>query len=218
MSKLTDRERAENRLTKTGLVTINALVSEISELLQVDNAHITASTCTGDWNGSFDYSMTYDGGSIFLRNIGNHRPNSDITICIIACLKDLRDQYAKVFLNPARILSALIKRERADNARNIAEGFCTYQVKRVGIVTKGNNFTGWPYLILDVKGREQFYLEGILKCDVFGVDLDRLANVDEEREVCKDKYAYIYNGFGNNISEWSVPEGVTLISRDSYTR
>jgi len=216
MANLTERQRAENRFTKTGLETINALVSDIAELLQVNNAHIAASTCTGAWKGSFDYSLTYDEGAIFIKNIGNHRTNSSITGSIIFGLEELRSQYAKVFLSPSRIMHALIKREKVDNARGVPKGFMPYTVKRIGIVTKGRNYAGWAYLILDIAGHEQFFIETNLKYEILGVELDKLADAREIRDRHAENACYIYNGYGHALSGWSVPEGVTLISRESY--
>jgi hypothetical protein len=213
MNYTTDRQRADNKITASGAAAVKALAAEIGQLLQVSNAYVTASTCSGKWRGSFDYSLSYDGGSIFFANIGNHRNNSDITRRIIENLEELRNKYALVFRKSTAILEALKSREIIDNSRALENGFKTYTVKRIGIVTAGHNYTGWAYLILDVDGSEQFFIETGLKFDIFSASVDKLATAEALSSYNKDTHDYIFNGCSRALDDWKLPEGVTVISQ-----
>jgi DNA-binding CsgD family transcriptional regulator len=216
--EITDRERAELRFTKEGLKTILSLASEIGELLQLDEAHVAAlkrRKLKKAYAQSYDYLLSYNGGSMFICTISDRNKSSETTSIIIGRLTSLRNQYARVFLNPSRILNALIKCEKADNdlAAVLDTGLASYAIKRIGVATTTGNsfFNGRAYLVLDVDGREQI----IENNQILDADFSALADPKALTAYLRKKSRYIYRGHGRALSIPFINEGVTLISREN---
>jgi len=213
---MTDRERAEAIFTWTGLFEVDALCSDIGELLQLSNAHITATPNKEDT--AYEYLLTYDNGSIYLCTLNSTFSRTSTTVAIVKHLKDIRDNYAKVFLNSSRIFNALVMREKEDNAKGVAAGFVPYTIKRISIVTADNKRAGMVLLVLDVNGVENFFLDSTLTHFALHVDIERLSESKKLTVYDLTKDVYIYNGFSYPLSKWEIPEGITIACRDTYRR
>jgi len=212
---MTDKERAYIRITTEGEATIDTMVSDIAELLQLDNAHITAVRRSA----SSIFLLSYDSGELRLCDISDSIPNKETTDRVIEHLVILRNNYARVFLNPARIMHALIERQNADNARAASlkkKELSPYTVKRIGIMAKG--YSTSAYLVIEVEGREQFITDDNLSSEIFNADYGKLADTGELSFVPNVGFKYIYNGYGQRFPTSPLEEGVTVITRDSYER
>lgn len=219
--EVTARYRAENRFTEEGFITINMLALDIGEMLQVNNAHITASPCTDIHSKQNAYHLTYDTGKIFLGHISNERPNSEITQMVAMFLKEMCDNYARVFYNSSRIFDALVKREEADNA-NAAKigGLLPYTLESIGIVTAGaNNFCGRVYLVLIIDGLPRQFIRRESHLEIIDGRLDKLAKADEidYTEINSPYGYYVYNGRIHRLASANL-EGITVACRDTYKR
>jgi len=211
------RERAESKIAVSGLKAIHGLCSDIGELWQVSDAHV-AETCPHDFE--YDrYDLVYKGGYMPIVTIRGNATITETTRILTAHLKDWRDKYAKVFLNSARILDALIRREFADNTKAMKHGLQAYMVKRLGISTQGDRYGGWPYLILDVGHKEQQFTSPGLRHNILDVAINLL---EESYETASnnifDYSDYIYNGRGYPYIDPFINETITVVSRDNYRR
>jgi hypothetical protein len=157
--------RANANITSAGANEISKLTHEIALLLQLSNARVEASLCTGKWRGTFDYSLVYDGGSLHLANIWNKLKKSEKTERIVKELTETLSEYQTLFDNRVAVWEALKEREISDNARAAEMGLKKYTLKRIGIAVKGSH-NGWTYIVLDIDGMERLHTEtGLNPCN-----------------------------------------------------
>jgi hypothetical protein len=216
MSRLSPRERAERKITKSGSDTINSLASDISEMLQVENAYLTAFTQTGEYRGASEYRLQYNGGSLYLKNIRNSYTNADTTLLLENDLRRKRDGYANALMNSSRILDALVKREAADNSSAVALGYNPYTIAKIGIVNSGTCNAGWPYLEIKVGHGTYCFTTGSLKYQILYAP-EFIIPAHKVEDVGTNDH-FIYDGRGYQLSTEQYPSCVTIACRESYRR
>lgn len=180
---------------------------DLGGLLKVNNARVEASTCTGKYRGTLDYSIMYDGGELFFANINNKRSKGEITVMVIESLTKEMQLYQREFVNSAEIWNALKERERKDNERAAEMGFKRYILKRLGITTKDSH-CGWSYIVLDIDGKECLHTETGLNSDILNCNIDNLRSI---------KKFYLAGNYAECEIDF-IQGGVGFISgKDGYT-
>ena len=210
--------RANRYFTSKGTLQMEMLVKELAAIMKLDNPRIEASTCRGKWRGTLDYSLVFDKGSLYLRNISSKKNKGEVTTKIIESLLANIAEYKNVFRLRHEIWDALKERERKDNERALSMGLQPYALKRIGLANTEDH-CGWFYLVIDINGKERLHLETGLCHDIAKCRIDELRKIKENYYTAGGlnysdvDFIECGVGFKSDTSMYSLScEGVTVIS------
>jgi len=209
--------RAAQKLTAKGLLEIESFIARIGKLLDLKNPIIQAKICTGKYRGTFDYSIAFDAGYFWVTNIGNKLTKAERSTRLIDLLRTMLNQYMGLFAKKGAIFHALQTRAHLDNQRAATKNLHPYVIKRVGVVNTGFSYIGWPYVVLEIDGRERFHTTTCLHYELLKQKLEEMsiqAGYFPAGGYKEEDIDFIYNGIGFNSlgSSYTCCEGVIVIS------
>lgn len=120
--------------------------AELTRLIGLKSYTKTSSPCRGKWRGTTDHGLRFDNGAYYFvsNGMGNFEQHLREKIGQVKYFQANRDKY----------LELLTDNLKDDNAVAGREGLHAVKLIDVKLCTEKNNYFLWPYLILEVNGKQ----------------------------------------------------------------
>ena len=164
---------------KYELLSMQEKIDLIAQSFGATTGKVITKPCSGKWRGTSDMSIGFDNGISLA--IGNERTTAAKTLRaqrerVTSALQAYNSEIIE--MTKAAALSALLEREKKDNAIAAQKGLRPYRLLNVEFNGADNHYLGWYYVTLEVGGQIISHMDTGLYYDISN---GRVGSGDEEK-------------------------------------